>query len=90
MASQRSQVQTPFVKSVEDLTEIELKREEKELSNSIRKLQESNEEMQQFDPQGKDGILVEAITENKDVIARRAQRLEAVRKRLVDIHGLAL
>lgn len=57
-----------------------------EIHNAVAHLIQSNQEMAEFDPEGKDADLLQAIRENKDLIKRKEQQvditLNVIRERL--------
>lgn len=73
---------TPRYTDVAILSRAELVHQEREVAKNLAKLIESNKEMLEFDPDGKDVDLVEARAENDGSIARAEERLEMMRKRL--------
>lgn len=72
----------PRYTEVDLLGKDELSYQERELSKRVAKLKSSNEEMLEFDPEGKDSDLVEARAENEGAINRDEERLEMIRNRL--------
>lgn len=67
---------------VHDMSRDQLEREYREIVKSVAKLHESCEEIEQFDPQGNDPDFVEAVRENKEVIAKKERRMQSVKARL--------
>ncbi|KAI8993678.1 hypothetical protein BDB01DRAFT_847522 [Pilobolus umbonatus] len=47
-----------------------------EIQNTIHHLLQSNKEMREYDPEGNDTDLQQAITENKDLIKRKEQQVD--------------
>lgn len=66
-----------------------LEKEAEEIGKRIKKLKESNVELQEFleGEGGKDEVVVEAIKENEGVIQRLERRLENVKRRKVVLGG---
>ena len=56
--------------------------EERRLVGSVEKLEESQKALREFDPDGQDADVVEAIEENEVVISKKKERLAAVRATL--------
>lgn len=74
-------VERPYT-DVATLNRDELVLQEREVAKNVAKLKDSNGEMLQFDPDGKDPDLVQAIKENEGVILRSEERLDIMRRRL--------
>lgn len=72
----------PDPPDVNDMTRDELETEYRAISKSVQKLEESNVLMTEFDPDGKDVELVEAIRENKEIVIRKKIRMISVKARL--------
>jgi hypothetical protein len=73
---------TPRYTDIAVLSRQDLIHQERELSKNVAKLKESNAEMLEFDPDGKDVDLLEAREENERSIERGEERLEMMRMRL--------
>ncbi|KAL8269952.1 hypothetical protein Esti_006140 [Eimeria stiedai] len=54
----------------------------KEIENAISHLRRSNKEMQEFDPEGVDPDLRDAIAENLEALKKKEERLNHIRRRL--------
>lgn len=55
---------------------------ERETAKNVAKMRESNVEMREFDPDGADPDLVQAVRENEVSIQKAEERLEIMRRRL--------
>lgn len=72
----------PAAPNVGKMTREELEWEYRSIGKTISKLKESNELMAEFDKGEKDSVLTDAISENRDIIARGSERLAIVKERL--------
>lgn len=63
----------------------ELKAAIDEIDNAIAHLERSNKEMQQFDPDGRDPDLVQAIHENVDAMAIKRDRRQRYEDKLREL-----
>lgn len=72
----------PTPPNVDGMTRAELETEYRMISKSVEKLLESNMLMTEFDPDGKDAELAEAVRENTGIVVRKKIRMVEVKGRL--------
>ncbi|ORY09088.1 hypothetical protein BCR34DRAFT_568986 [Clohesyomyces aquaticus] len=61
-----------------------------ELRNSIAHLEKSNRELEEFVRVEQDKDCYEALLENREVVSRMEERIELVRREIVEVRGLPL
>ncbi|KAF2790296.1 hypothetical protein K505DRAFT_81969 [Melanomma pulvis-pyrius CBS 109.77] len=59
-----------------------------ELQNAIAHLQKSNEALEEFVREEDDKDCYEALMENREVVERNKERIELIRKEVVELRGL--
>jgi hypothetical protein len=59
-----------------------------ELQNSIAHLEQSNEELEKFVREEGDKECYEALMENREVVERNLERIELIKKEVVELRGL--
>jgi hypothetical protein len=59
-----------------------------ELQNSIAHLEQSNEELEKFVREEGDKDCYEALMENREVVERNLERIELIKKEVVELRGL--
>lgn len=79
-----------FASALTDLPISALHAKISELSNSISHLQKSNTELEEYVRKENDKDCYEALMENKEVIRRMEERIELVRREIVEVRGLPL
>lgn len=77
-----------FSKALEDLPISSLHAKVNELRNSISHLQKSNKELEEYVRQEDDKECYEALVENREVIRRMEERIELVKKEIIENRGL--
>lgn len=79
-----------FAAALTDLPLSALHAKISELKNSIAHLEKSNAELEEYVRQENDKDCYEALMENKDVMARMQERIELVKREIVEVRGLPL
>ncbi|KAL6155794.1 hypothetical protein ACJQWK_05173 [Exserohilum turcicum] len=79
---------TRFSKALEDLSVESLYAKYSELTNQIKHLESSNQQLEEFAREHDDKDCYEALLENKQVMIRFEERREAIKNEVRDVRGL--
>ncbi|KAF9740966.1 hypothetical protein PMIN03_009252 [Paraphaeosphaeria minitans] len=77
-----------FAAALESLSVSSLHAKAAELRNSVAHLEQSNAELEEYVRQEQDQELYEAILENREVIKRMEERIELVKREVVEVRCL--
>ncbi|KAF2706525.1 hypothetical protein K504DRAFT_458929 [Pleomassaria siparia CBS 279.74] len=77
-----------FAAALRELPVSSLHAKVSELQNAIAHLEESNKALEEFVREENDQDCYEALMENKEVVLRNRERIELIRKEVVELRGL--